>query len=300
MSKLTVEAATLPRSDGPSKGLRNDQDVPNYSTTVLQKQYKVALTWLFRGVPLVPLQPRSKIIVASFGPCSKHITTEDAAWFWFHERQCNLALVTGNGLVVLDFDRREDYDAWRASCLGLSETYTELTPRGAHVFLAGESASGNLAGGIEVKGRDAVVMSSPSIHPSGFEYRPIDKDAAILPVRGDFPLLSESPKPKPQAMSKASMPSNSEGKDTLTRIKAAFPVLDLAQSLTRIKSSNGRWWHGRCPFHDDKRPSFWVDAERGLWGCHACNVRGDVINLYAMHHGSSVQDAIKAMAAVLQ
>ncbi len=283
-----------PCADNPNKP-ENRQS--QYSTTVLQKQYQVALTWLFRGVPLVPLQPRSKCIVQGFGPYSQHITTEDAAWFWFHERQSNLALVTGAGLVILDFDRREDYDAWRAAWPGLSESYTELTHRGVHVFLAGESASGKLHGGIEVKGRGAVVMSSPSIHPSGFEYHPIDKSAAILQVPAEFSLLSESPKQKP--LSKASYPPTN-GKDTLSRIKAAYPVLDLAQSMTRIKSKDGRWWHGRCPFHDDKRPSFWVDAVRGLWGCHACNVRGDVINLYALKHGLSIQDAIKAMAEGLQ
>jgi len=284
-----------PCADNPNKP-ENRQS--QYSTTVLQKQYQVALTWLFRGVPLVPLQPRSKCIVTGFGPHSEKITTEDAAWFWFHERQCNLALVTGAGLVVLDFDRREDYHAWRAVWPGLAKTYTELTRHGAHVFLAGESASGKLPGGVEVKGRGAVVMSSPSIHPSGFEYCPVDKDAAIIQVPAEFSLLSEPAQQKPP--SKASYCPNNGSKDTLTKIKAAYPVFDLAQSLTRITSKDGRWWHGRCPFHDDKKPSFWVDVVRGLWGCYACNVRGDVVNLYALKHGLTVKDAVKAMAEGLQ
>lgn len=273
------------------------ESVEHCSTEVLQMQYLVGASWLLRGIPLVPLQPKSKSLVAGFGPYSQHITTEDAAWFWFQERRCNLALVTGAGLVVLDFDRREDYDAWRASWPGLATTYTELTPRGAHVFLAGDSASGKLPGGIEVKGRGAVVMSSPSIHPSGFEYVPLDPDAAIQQIPAEFPLLSESVKQKP--LSKTSY-SPTHGKDTLSRIKAAYPILDLAESLTQIRSKDGRWWHGRCPFHDDKTPSFWVDSERGLWGCFACKVHGDVVNLYAIEHGLSIRDAIKAMAEGLQ
>ncbi|MEJ5311749.1 MAG: CHC2 zinc finger domain-containing protein [Anaerolineae bacterium] len=264
-----------------------------YSTTVLKTQYQVAVNWLLRGVALVPLQPKSKCIIAGFGAYSEQITTEEQAWFWFQERCCNLAVVTGNGLIVLDFDRRDDYEAWRASWPGLAATYTELTARGAHVFLAGESASGKV-GSFEVKGRGAVVMSSPSIHPSGFEYHPLDPGAQIKHVPADFPLLSEHP----QVLSKGSTPGY--GKDVLTRIKTAYSLLDLAQSLTRLRSGDGRWWHGRCPFHEDKKPSFWVDSKRGLWGCYACNVHGDVINLYAQVHGLAVQEAIKRMAVGLQ
>lgn len=283
-----------PCADNPNKP-ENRQ--PHCNMVVPQAQYQVAVNWLLRGIPLVPLQPRSKCIIAGFGAYSEKITTENAAWFWFAERHCNLAVVTGGGLVVLDFDRRDEYEAWRVFWPALAATYTELTCRGAHVFLAGESASGKV-GAFEVKGRGAVVMSSPSIHPSGFEYRSVDSNAAILPIPPvQFPLLSESPKPKP--LSKTSY-SPTDGKDTLSRVKAAYPILDLAQSLTQIKSGDGRWWHGKCPFHEDKRPSFWVDSQRGLWGCYACNVRGDVVNLYAQAHGLAVQEAIRAMAAVLQ
>jgi len=38
---------------------------------------------------------------------------------------------------------------------------------------------------------------------------------------------------------------------------------------------------------------------RGMWGCYACGVRGDVVNLYAALHGLLVRDAIAEMAAVL-
>lgn len=271
------------------------QPTGNYNTVISQTQvYRVAVAWLFRGVRLVPIQPRSKCLVAGFGPYSQHITTEDAAWFWFQERACNLGLVTGGGLVILDFDQVKDYDAWRLAWPGLASTYTELTARGAHVFLAGESASGQLAGGVEVKGRGAVVMSAPSVHPGGVKYKPVNQEAVILPVPANFPLLSDSSKPLSK---KSTLPLS--GKDTIARIKAAFPVLDLAQTLTPLRSKDDRWWHGRCPFHDDKQASFWVDAQRGLWGCYACQVRGDIINLYAHSQGLSVNNAIAALAVAL-
>ncbi|HOT91544.1 MAG TPA: CHC2 zinc finger domain-containing protein [Anaerolineae bacterium] len=268
--------------------------VHNSSTVVLKSQvFERALYWISNKVPLVPLQPKSKSLITGFGAYSQRITTEDTAWYWFGERACNLAVVTGHGLVVLDFDCPGEYDAWRMAWPDLADTYTERTARGMHVFLAGDSASGRLPGrpGVEIKGRGAVVMSAPSVHPGGFVYQAVDPGALIKQAPGDFPLLSEHP----QALSKGIV-TCAGGKDALARIKAAYSVLDLAQSLTRLKTNNGRWWHGRCPFHDDKRPSFWVDAERQLWGCYACGMHGDVVNLYAIQHGLSVQDAIRALA----
>ena len=254
-----------------------------------------ALRWLERGVPLVPLQPGSKHIVPGFGPYQKQITAPDDAHRWFEERWCNLGLVCGRGLVVLDFDLWFDYEHWREQYPGAAHTYTERTSRGYHVFFAGDGASGDV-GPIEVKGRGSVVMVAPSRHPLGKTYRAVDERAVILPVPGRFSLLSEK-------LSSSSAPSLSKESvnrtDLIGRIKAAVPVLELARASTEMRSRDGRWWHGKCPLHDDKTPSFWVDAERGTWGCWTCKVRGDVINLYARLNRLTVRAAIAALAAGL-
>ena len=44
------------------------------------------------------------------------------------------------------------------------------------------------------------------------------------------------------------------------------------------------------------KPSMWVDTERNLFGCRACDARGDVINFVAMFEGWTVQEAIQNMA----
>jgi len=60
-----------------------------------------------------------------------------------------------------------------------------------------------------------------------------------------------------------------------------------------------RFVPAHCPFHDDKEPSFWIDTDRNLWGCHACGVRGDVINLYARLKGLTNTEAIREMRSTL-
>jgi len=261
--------------------------------------FDAALAWLARGVALVPLQPRSKRIVAGFGPYLDKVQDQEQAAFWFRDRGCNLGLVTGGGLVVYDFDKVEQWEIWRKACPDLAMTYTEKTANGMHVFFLGDGITTKMLCGIESKGKGGVVMAAPSVHPSGFVYHPLDVLAPISRIDSRLSLLSESPKPLSREKRMA------DGGDVVSRIKAAYSVLDLAQSVSHMTSTNGRWWHGLCPFEAHKKSlkhgsfTFWVDSERGLWGCYACGVAGDVINLYARIKGMAVSAAIRDMASVL-
>lgn len=40
---------------------------------------------------------------------------------------------------------------------------------------------------------------------------------------------------------------------------------------------NGRWWWWRCPFHQEKTPSFGVTPDDGRFKCYGCGVFGDVL-----------------------
>jgi DNA primase len=46
------------------------------------------------------------------------------------------------------------------------------------------------------------------------------------------------------------------------------------------KLSDIRWRENQgtahCPFHDDRRESFSVNAEKGLFFCHACGAKGNL------------------------
>jgi len=50
-------------------------------------------------------------------------------------------------------------------------------------------------------------------------------------------------------------------------------VISRYVTLTKAGSSH----KGRCPFHKDDTPSFWVSPEKGLWHCFGCGAGGDVI-----------------------
>ena len=252
--------------------------------------FREALTWLMRGVHLVPIQPHSKELVAGFGAYSQHVTTEQEASFWFRDRACNLGLVCGRGLVVLDFDDVGLYRGWAADDPDLAESYSEQTARGVHVFFIGDCGSGKI-GNIEVKGRGSVIMAAPSVHPSGLTYSVL-YDGDLIPHSPFLPFSD----PKSKALNER---KNSYGDDTIGRIKVAFPIVDFVMTAwptTRLKPSGARgFMAGHCPFHSDKHASFWVHPD-GVYGCHGCDAHGDVVNLYARRYGLTVQDAISEMA----
>jgi hypothetical protein len=254
---------------------------------------KAALHWIVQGIDLVPLQPNAKRIVSTFGAYGQHVRSEDQAAFWFEKRSCNLGLVLGQGLVVLDFDSVQAYESACERWQAIGETYTERTRRGFHAFFHGHGNSGETHG-FEVLGKGSIVTASPSV-VKGFKYR-VEKRLPISRIPADFLLLSEKSTKSTKPLSKGKQHDQT---DTIGRIKAAYSTLELAQGETSLKSKDGRWWHGRCPFHDDAHASFWVDSERGTWGCYACKIKGDVINLYARFHNLDVWHAIRDMACKL-
>jgi len=260
--------------------------------------FDAALSWLERGAELLPCQPASKRLVAGFGPYLQRITSADDARAWFEARRCNLALACGERFTVLDFDAAPQYAAWVELHPEAAASYTEQTRRGFHVFFTGGGRIAEVPDGAEVKQLGGVVLLAPSA-VAGFTYRALEA-GAIQPLNLAFPLLSEV-EPVRTVDERGAV---GDAVDTLSRVKAAWSVLELAQSVTTLgaPAGGGRWYHGACPLADhganhDGRQPFWVDAEHGMWGCYACGVRGDVVNLYAAIYRVSVREAIAAMAA---
>jgi len=262
---------------------------------------ELALDWLARGAELVPAQPGSKHLVAGFGSRQAHITTSDDVRAWLVERQCNFGVVLGR-LACLDFDDWRAYGDWRHGPGCDVQTVIERTARGAHVFLELASSMPSRVGpGFEFKA-SGVVMCAPSVHPSGGIYSrltdyPIPRlDTSHLPI--SFPLsIPARPSSKP-AMPAAPSKTTMGAGGLIARIKAAVKLTDLLPSGMQLTGA-GRYRAARCPFHGDRRASFWIDTERQLWGCLAagCPQRGthDTINLYAALNGCTLREAISAL-----
>jgi DNA primase len=85
--------------------------------------------------------------------------------------------------------------------------------------------------------------------------------------------------------------------------KEAVPVIDLADRLCGPSGLRrvGAEWAGRCPLpeHEDRSPSFTVNAEKNVFFCHGCLRGGDVVDLARLAWGYDQRDAHVAAATLL-
>ena len=65
------------------------------------------------------------------------------------------------------------------------------------------------------------------------------------------------------------------GDDWVERVRAASDIVEVVSQTVPLKRV-GRNFVGRCPFHEEKSPSFSVNAERQFYHCFSCRAGGDV------------------------
>jgi len=86
---------------------------------------------------------------------------------------------------------------------------------------------------------------------------------------------------------------NSSGMATL--VKQAVDIVDVVGQVVQLRRSGNRHL-GLCPFHQEKTPSFHVDAENQLYYCFGCGSGGDVLNFVMKHRNVAFGEAIRYLA----
>ena len=70
-------------------------------------------------------------------------------------------------------------------------------------------------------------------------------------------------------------------------------VVGESVKLTR----SGKDWKGKCPFHDDRTPSFYVVPDKGFYNCFGCGASGDLFSFVMKQGGMGFPDAVRALGA---
>src|SRR5918912_497938 len=85
-------------------------------------------------------------------------------------------------------------------------------------------------------------------------------------------------------------------KDTsVEAVKAAAAIVDVVATRTTLRRQGARFL-GRCPFHEERTPSFNVSPERGTYYCFGCQKGGDAITFVEETENLDFAGAVEFLA----
>lgn len=241
--------------------------------------------------------------------------------------------------IVIDADNERGFSELIHLAKGLEQEYTpsylERSRRGAHLWLffdrpivgrqAREFGRGLMTayevGDLELFPKQSKIGEGPGSlirmpfgkhRLSGRRYGFINSDGEPLAptLREQIHALSE-----PQTVSKGAFDSyracapsepllssstlNEDSESTVSeRIKSSVTVLEFVSQYVDLKSINSGGV-GRCPFHDDHRPSFGVSDEGNYWHCFSGCGGGSVIDFWMKWRDCDFTTAVTELAREL-
>jgi len=82
---------------------------------------------------------------------------------------------------------------------------------------------------------------------------------------------------------------------TLEEIQSKLNIVDIVQEHVALKKS-GRNFKALCPFHEEKTPSFTVNAEKQVFHCFGCGVGGNVFTFISKVENVPFPEAVRIAA----
>jgi DNA primase len=82
---------------------------------------------------------------------------------------------------------------------------------------------------------------------------------------------------------------------SIEQVKAAADMVDIVSARTQLRKVGSRWT-GRCPFHEERTPSFSVNAVDKLFHCFGCGKGGDLITFVKETEGVDFAGAVEWLA----
>lgn len=82
---------------------------------------------------------------------------------------------------------------------------------------------------------------------------------------------------------------------SVEQIKERLSIVDLISSYITLEKSGGNY-KARCPFHNEKTPSFHVSPMRGSYYCFGCGAKGDIFTFVEQFEGLDFKGALRVLA----
>jgi len=79
------------------------------------------------------------------------------------------------------------------------------------------------------------------------------------------------------------------------KIKERLSIVDVISSYMKVEKA-GKNYKARCPFHNEKTPSFFISPERGSYYCFGCSAKGDIFSFVEHFEGTNFLGSLKILA----
>lgn len=83
--------------------------------------------------------------------------------------------------------------------------------------------------------------------------------------------------------------------DTVQQIKDRLSIVDVVSGYVKLERA-GANYKGRCPFHAERTPSFFVSPTRGTYHCFGCSTGGDIFSFIQEIEGLDFKGAMVLLA----
>src|SRR5258708_28195712 len=85
--------------------------------------------------------------------------------------------------------------------------------------------------------------------------------------------------------------------DVIARVRESTDLVELVRGHVTALKKAGRNYQARCPFHQERTPSFSVNRDMGVFKCFGCGVGGDAFKFVMLTEGMTYPEAIRKLAA---
>lgn len=83
--------------------------------------------------------------------------------------------------------------------------------------------------------------------------------------------------------------------DAIRAIKERLSLADIARRYVDLKP-NGSRLSAPCPFHQETKPSFSIDPDKGFFYCFGCQASGDIFEFYGKINGLDFRESLEQLA----